>query len=99
MINTKILGTGSYVPSKVMTNKDLTKFVDTSDEWIQSRTGIKERHIVTDEGTTDLAYEASIKAIEDSGINKDDIDLVIVATVTPDNHFPGVSNLLQARLG
>jgi len=99
MINTKIFGTGSYVPSKVLTNEDLKRFVDTSDEWIQSRTGIKERHIVTDEGTTDLAYEASLKAIEDSGIDKDEIDLVIVATVTPDNYFPGVSNLLQARLG
>jgi 3-oxoacyl-[acyl-carrier-protein] synthase-3 len=99
MINTKILGTGSYVPSKVLTNKDLKRFVDTSDEWIVSRTGIKERHIVTDEGTTDLAYEASIKAIEDSKIDKNKIDLVIVATVTPDNYFPGVSNLLQARLG
>lgn len=99
MINTKILGTGSYVPSTVLTNDDLRRFVDTSDEWIQSRTGIKERHIVTDEGTTDLAYEASLKAIEDSGIDKDEIDLVIVATVTPDNYFPGVSNLLQARLG
>lgn len=99
MIYTKILGTGSYVPSKVLTNNDLKRFVDTNDEWIQSRTGIKERHIVTDEGTTDLAYEASVKAIKDSGINKEDIDLVIVATVTPDNYFPGVSNLLQARLG
>jgi len=99
MIYTKILGTGSYVPSKVLTNDDLRRFVDTSDEWIQSRTGIKERHIVTEEGTTDLAYEASLKAIEDSGINKEEIDLVIVATVTPDNYFPGVSNILQARLG
>jgi 3-oxoacyl-[acyl-carrier-protein] synthase-3 len=99
MIYTKITGTGSYVPSKVLTNEDLKRYVETSDEWIQSRTGIKERHIVTDEGTTDLAYEASIKAIEDAGINKDDIDLVVVATVTPDNYFPGVSNLLQARLG
>lgn len=98
MINTKIMGTGSYVPPKVLTNKDLKRFVDTNDEWIQSRTGIKERHIVTDQGTTDLAYEASLKAIEDSMIDKDDIDLVIVATVTPDNYFPGVSNLLQARL-
>jgi len=99
MIYTKIMGTGSYVPSKVITNEELKRFVDTNDEWIQSRTGIKERHIVTDQGTTDLAYEASLKAIKDSGINKDDIDLVIVATVTPDNYFPGVSNLLQARLG
>lgn len=99
MIYTKIKGTGSYVPSKVMTNEDLKAFVDTSDEWIQSRTGIKERHIVTDENTTDLAYQASLKAIEDAGIDKNEIDLVIVATVTPDNAFPGVSNLLQARLG
>ena len=64
---------------KVLTNDDLKQFVDTSDEWIQSRTGIKERHIVTDEYTIDLAEQASIKAIEDSGINKEDIDLVIVA--------------------
>ena len=99
MIYTKIAGTGSYVPSKVMTNDDLKAFVDTSDEWIQSRTGIKERHIVTDEDTTDLGYEASVRAIEDAGIDKSEIDLLIVATVTPDNAFPGVSNLLQARLG
>jgi len=99
MIYTKIVGTGSYVPSKIMTNEDLKQFVDTSDEWIVSRTGIKERHIVTDEDTTDLGYQASLKAIEDSGIDKSEIDLVIVATVTPDNAFPGVSNLLQARLG
>lgn len=99
MIYTKIMGTGSYLPPKVLTNEDLKRYVDTSDEWIQSRTGIKERHIVTDQGTTDLAYEASLKAIEDAGVNKEDIDLVVVATVTPDNYFPGVSNLLQARLG
>ena len=99
MIYTKIMGTGSYLPSKVLTNEDLKRYVETSDEWIQSRTGIKERHIVTDEGTTDLAYEASLKAIEDAGVNPEDIDLVVVATVTPDNYFPGVSNLLQARLG
>ncbi len=99
MIYTKILGTGSYVPDKILTNEDLKRYVDTNDEWIQSRTGIKERHIVTDQGTTDLAYEASIRAIEDSGVSKDNIDLVIVATVTPDNYFPGVSNILQARLG
>jgi 3-oxoacyl-[acyl-carrier-protein] synthase-3 len=93
------MGTGSYLPSKVLTNEDLKRYVDTSDDWIQSRTGIKERHIVTDEGTTDLAYEASLKAIEDAGVKAEDIDLVVVATVTPDNYFPGVSNLLQARLG
>lgn len=99
MIYTEIKGTGSYVPKKVLTNADLKQFVDTSDEWIVSRTGIRKRHIVVDELTIDLAYHASEKAIEDSGINRKDIDLVIVATVTPDNAFPGVSNLLQARLG
>ena len=99
MIYSKIAGTGSYVPEKVMTNEDLKQFVDTSDEWITSRTGIKRRHIVTDELTIDLAEQASIKAIEDSGIDKLEIDLVIVATVTPDHHFPGIAQLLQARLG
>ncbi len=99
MIFTKIAGTGSYVPKKVLTNEDLTKFVDTSDEWITSRTGIKERHIVTDELTIDLAEQASLRAIEDANIKREDIDLVIVATVTADNFFPGVSQLLQARLG
>lgn len=99
MIFTEIKGTGSYVPEKVYTNDDLAKIVDTSDEWIHSRTGIRERHIVTDEYTIDLAEHASNRAIEASGINKEDIDLVLVATVTPDNAFPGVSQLLQHRLG
>ena len=99
MIHTKIIGTGSYTPAKTLTNQDLTRFVDTDDEWIQSRTGIKERRIVTREGTTDLAYEASIKAIINANITAGDIDLLIVATTTPDNHFPSTSNLLQARLG
>ncbi|MCD6482442.1 MAG: beta-ketoacyl-ACP synthase 3, partial [Candidatus Izimaplasma sp.] len=98
MIYTKIIGTGSYTPSKMMTNDDLKQFVDTSDEWIYSRTGIKERHIVTDEQTIDLAEKAAILAIENANINTSEIDLVLVATVTPDNHFPGVSQLLQARL-
>ncbi len=99
MIYTKISGTGSYVPKKILTNDDLKQFVETDDEWIYSRTGIKERHIVTDEDTTDLAYEASLKAIKDANIDKSEIDLVIVATVTPDRYFPGVSQMLQFRLG
>ena len=99
MIYTKIIGTGSYVPEKMMTNDDLKEFVDTSDEWIFSRTGIKERHIVTDEETIDLAEKAALLAMEDAGIDKSEIDIVLVATVTPDNFFPGVSQLLQARLG
>ncbi len=98
MIYTKILGTGSYVPEKVLTNDDLKQFVDTSDEWITSRTGIKKRHMVTDEKTVDLAEKAAVKAIEAAGIDSSEIDLVVVATVTPDNYFPGVSNLLQKRL-
>jgi len=99
MIYTRIIGTGSYVPKKMMTNDDLKQFVDTNDEWIFSRTGIKERHIVTDEETVDLAEKASALAIKDAGIDPLEIDLVIVATVTPDNHFPGISQLLQHRLG
>ncbi len=99
MIFTKILGTGSYTPSNIVTNNDLLAFVDTSDEWIYTRTGIKERHISKGESTIDLAYQAALKAIESAGIDKNEIDLIIVATVTPDYAFPGVSNLLQARLG
>ncbi len=99
MINTAILGTGRYVPSRVLSNDDLTKIVDTSDEWIYSRTGIKKRHVSENEGTEDLAYKAAVKAIEDAKIDVKDIDLLIVATVTPDNMFPGVSQVLQKRLG
>lgn len=99
MIYTKIAGTGSYVPEKVYTNDDLKQFVETSDEWITSRTGIKRRHIAVDEYTIDLAEQASKRAIENAGLEVKDIDLIVVATVTPDNAFPGVSNLLQARLG
>lgn len=99
MIFTKIAGTGSYVPEKVMTNNDLKQFVETSDEWIQTRTGIKERHIVTGQSTLDLAYHAAVDALESSHIKSNDIDLIIVATVTSDYAFPAVSNLLQAKLG
>lgn len=99
MIFTKIAGTGSYVPEKVLTNEDLKQFVDTSDEWIRSRTGIGERHISTGESTLDLAYQASLAAIASADIDKNAIDLIIVATVTSDYAFPSVANLLQARLG
>ncbi len=98
MIFTKVAGTGSYVPKKILTNSDLKRYVETNDEWIQSRTGIKERHIVTNESTLDLAYQASLRAIEAAKIDKNEIDLIIVATVTSDFAFPAVSNLLQARL-
>jgi len=93
-----ILGTGSYVPKRELTNHDLEQFLDTSDEWIESRTGIKARRIVENENTSDLAYEAALKAIEAAEVNKDEIDLLIVATFSGDNAFPAVANVLQARL-
>lgn len=96
----KILSTGSYVPEKVLTNFDLEKMVDTSDEWITERTGIKERRIAsTEQATSDLAYEASIKALKNAGLSPDDIDLIIVATVTPDMLVPASACLLQMKLG
>jgi 3-oxoacyl-[acyl-carrier-protein] synthase-3 len=99
VIYTKILGTGRYVPKTIVTNEDLKQYVDTSDEWIYSRTGIKERHVSIDESSLDLSYQAAINAIDKANIDKDEIDLIIVATVTSDYAFPGVSNLLQAKLG
>ncbi len=95
-----ITGIGSAVPEKVMTNEDWAKLVDTSDEWISTRTGIKERR-VTDALTSssDLAYAASLKAIENAGIDKDQIDMIIVATTTPDHPlFPSTAAILQERL-
>ncbi len=99
MTYSKILGTGSYTPERTLTNTELEQLVDTSDEWIQSRTGIVSRQIVVDENTSDLAYQAAERAIKDAGVDKGDIDLFIVATVTPDMPFPGVSQILQRRLG
>ncbi|MCW8887654.1 MAG: ketoacyl-ACP synthase III, partial [Gammaproteobacteria bacterium] len=99
MIYSRIAGTGSYLPEKILTNHDLEKMVDTSDEWITARTGIKERHIVADgETTTDLAEQASLKAMEMAGVSKDDIDLIVLATTTPDRIFPSTACLLQDRL-
>ena len=99
MINSKIIGTGGYLPEKVVTNADLEKMVDTTDEWITSRTGIKKRHLVVDgETTCDLAEKAAIDAMQAADISKDDIDLIIVATTTPDRIFPSIACLLQDRL-
>jgi len=96
----RITGTGSYLPERIMTNADMEKVVDTTDQWIQERTGIKQRHIAADDQTTsDLAEQAALKAIEASGINKEDIDLIIVATTTPDLVFPSTACLLQSKLG
>ena len=99
MTYSKVSGTGSYVPKLVVTNSMLEAIVDTSDEWIVSRTGIKERHMSVDENTSDLAYKASLKALEAANTKAEDLDLIIVATVTPDFVFPGVSQLLGKRLG
>ena len=96
----RIIGTGSYLPDKVLTNRDLEKIVDTSDEWIVSRTGIRERHVAADEQmTSDLALKASERAIAAAGIDRHEIDLIIVATSTPDMIFPGTACILQDKLG
>jgi 3-oxoacyl-[acyl-carrier-protein] synthase-3 len=95
----KITGTGSYLPERVLTNADLESMVDTSDEWIRTRTGIEKRHIAADDETTcDLAEKAALKAIEASGKKANEIDLIIVATTTPDVIFPSTACLLQQRL-
>lgn len=96
----KIIGTGSYLPAKVLTNFDLEKMVDTSHDWIMSRSGIEERHIAAeDEMSSDLALHASRRALEASGLTANDIDLIIVATASPDNIFPSTACILQDKLG
>lgn len=98
--HSRIVGTGSYLPEKVVSNKDLEKVVDTSDEWIYTRTGIRQRHVAAeDQSTSDLALVASRRAIDAAGLKPHDIDLVIVATTTPDMVFPSTACLLQAKLG
>jgi 3-oxoacyl-[acyl-carrier-protein] synthase-3 len=100
MIYSKIAGTGSYTPDKVLTNQDLEKIVDTSDAWIQSRTGIRQRHMrAENQATSDLALIASQRALEAAGVKPSDVDLIIVATTTPDMVFPGTACILQAKLG
>ncbi len=99
MTYSRIAGTGSYLPGKVLTNADLEKMVDTSDEWIFDRTGIRKRHIASDgETTCDLAEVASRHALEAAGVEPAEIDLIIVATTTPDKVFPSVACLLQQNL-
>ena len=95
----RITGTGSYLPPKIVTNFDLEKTLNTSDDWITARTGIKERRIVTDENTCDLALEASLNALSMAALNPEDIDLIILATTTPDKIFPATATILQDRLG
>ncbi len=100
MIKARITGTGSYAPKKIVTNHDLEKLVDTNDAWILERTGIKERRIAEKGQTTsDLAYEASRKALKAAGLAPDDVDLIIVATMTPDTILPNLGCVLQEKLG
>ncbi|MBE02119.1 beta-ketoacyl-ACP synthase III [Marinobacter lutaoensis] len=100
MTYARIVGTGSYLPEKVLTNKDLESMVDTTDQWIRERTGIAQRHIAADGQTTvDLAERAAWRALEAAGITPGDIDLIVFATTTPDKVFPSCACILQARLG
>lgn len=100
MLHAHILGTGGYLPVRRVSNEDLSKIVDTSDEWITSRTGIKARHIAAqDEQTSDLAVKAAQAALADAGIDAADIDLIIVATSTPDMTFPATACIVQNKLG
>ncbi len=100
MTRSRITGTGGYLPARILTNKDLEALVDTSDEWIFGRTGIRERHIAAEnESTSDLALHASRKALEAAGRKAEDVDLIVLATSTPDMVFPSSACLLQAKLG
>jgi len=95
----KVIGSGKYVPETIITNEDLEKLVDTSDEWIVSRTGIKERRQANKETCSDLAYYSALDAINNAGINKEEIDLIIVSTITGEQKTPSVANLVQGKLG
>ncbi len=95
-----IVGTGSYVPEKVLTNFDLEKILDTSDEWIYTRTGIRERRVAApDQAASDLAKVASERALESAGMKPEEIELIIMATITPDTHCPAGANWLEGKLG
>ena len=95
-MNAGILGIGRYLPEKIVTNEDLEKIMDTSDEWIRTMTGIEERRIADDDvNTSDMAYEAAKAALKNAGISAEEIDLILVATVTPDHSFPSVACMIQ----
>ena len=99
MLRSRILGTGSYLPKRIVTNTDLEKMMDTSTEWIEQRTGIRERRFVEEgEGTADLGFQASLRALEAAQVHPDEIDFIIFATLTPDYTFPGSGCLLQEKL-
>lgn len=100
VVRSVVLGCGSYLPENVVTNEDLTKIVDTSDEWIRQRTGIEQRHVAAnDEYTSDLGYKAALAALDHAGLEAKDIDLIICATATPDNTFPATAVSIQNKLG
>src|SRR5512133_3591568 len=95
-----IIGTGSYVPEKILTNEDLSRMVDTSDEWITTRTGIKERRVAAkDENTIDMASKAALRAIEQAKVSPEEIDMILVATATPDMIFPATACFVQKKIG
>ena len=99
-VYSRIAGTGSYLPEKVLTNADLAEFVDTSDEWIATRTGIRQRHIAAEGETTgDLAFHAATRALEAAGVEASELDLIVLGTTTPDIIFPSTACLVQHRLG
>jgi 3-oxoacyl-[acyl-carrier-protein] synthase-3 len=99
-MNAGIIGIGRYIPEKIVTNMDLEKMMDTSDEWIRTRTGIEARRIANDDiNTSHMAYKAAVQAIENAGIAAEEIDLILVATVTPDQPFPSVACMIQDQLG
>ncbi len=98
-MKTRIAGTGHFLPNNVVTNDDLSKIMDTSDEWISSRTGIRERHLATEETTAFMSAEAAKRALEDAGVDAQDIDLIIVATVSPDHMTPSTACEVQAAIG
>jgi 3-oxoacyl-[acyl-carrier-protein] synthase-3 len=100
MIYSKIAGTGRYLPERILTNADLEKMVDTTDEWIRTRTGVERRHVASEEQTTsDLCVEAAQVAMDSAGVTVDDIDLIIVGTTSPDLVFPNIATIIQDRMG
>ena len=100
MINSRIAGTGRFLPERILTNADLEKMVDTTDEWIRTRTGVERRHIAAEDQTTsDLCVEAAKIAMETAGVTADDVDLIVVGTTSPDLIFPNIGTLVQHRLG
>jgi 3-oxoacyl-[acyl-carrier-protein] synthase-3 len=100
MIYSRIEGTGRYLPERILTNADLEKIVDTTDEWIRTRTGVEQRHIAADdENTSDLCLHAARQAMEAAGITADEIDLIVVGTTSPDLIFPNIATIIQERLG